>query len=226
MNTITFDGGVKRRFVLPAAIVLSSYAALFLGFVKSPAMSHLNPPSRQEPESKTIDVPLTEEVTDQKGDDQSHDSSQQEQRPLPVVHDPILFPTTDIRAITIPSEIPVTSPRIGPWSPLSVPGEGRGPDVKTYNQDLLDHTPEAVRQQEPIYPWPAKQAGETGEVVVTFVVDESGRVLNPRVVSSTGRIFEEPTVRAIGQWRFAPGTVHGVPVRFRMSVPVAFRLDS
>jgi len=226
MNTITFDGGVKRQFVLSAAIVLSAHAALFLGFVKSPAVPYLNPPSRHEPEPKTIDVPLPEEVTDQKGDDQSHDSSEQEQRPLPVIRDPISFQTTDIRAITIPPEIPVTSPKIGPWSPLSGPGEGSGPDVKTYNLDLLDHTPEAVRQQDPIYPWPAKQTGETGEVVVTFVVDESGRVLNPHVVSSTDQIFEEPTVRAIGQWRFAPGTVHGVPVRFRMSVPVAFHLDS
>ena len=117
------------------------------------------------------------------------------------------------------------APGIGPWSPGN-PGKPIGLGRPPVNPDMLDHTPEAVRQSQPIYPSNAKNTGENGEVVVTFVVDESGRVLNPHVVSSTDPIFEEPTVRAIGQWRFAPGTVHGIPVRFRMSVPVAFHLES
>jgi protein TonB len=225
MNTITFDGGVKRRFVLPAAIVLSAHAALLLGFVCPPAIQHQNPPCPHKPEDTRIDLPLPQEVTVQAGDDQS-DSSQQEQRQQPEVRNPISPQPTDIHAITIPSEIPIVSPKIGPWLPPSGPGEGRGPGVKTYNPDVLDHTPEAVRQPQPIYPLSAKTAGENGEVVVTFAVDESGRVLNPRVVSSSDPVFEEPTLRAIEQWRFRPGTVHGVPVRFRMSVPVAYHLDS
>jgi len=118
------------------------------------------------------------------------------------------------------------APGIGPWSPPSGIGDGTGPGGQDYSPDVLDHTPEAVRQSQPIYPINAKNTGENGEVVVTFVVDESGRVLNPHVVSSTDPIFEEPTVRAIGQWRFAPGTVHGIPVRFRMSLPVTFHLES
>ena len=113
----------------------------------------------------------------------------------------------------------------GPWSPTSGPGIGIGPGGQTFNPESLDHTPEALKQPQPIYPINAKNTGENGEVVVTFVVDESGRVLNPHVVSSTDPIFEEPTIRAIGQWRFVPGTLHGVPVRFRMRVPVAFTLD-
>ena len=130
--------------------------------------------------------------------------------------------------IPITPELPDTSVAFpGPLSPGN-PGRpiGPGPGGLPVSLEMLDRTPEAVRQPQPIYPSAARQTGENGEVVVTFVVDESGRVLNPHVVSSSDPIFEEPTLRAIGQWRFAPGTVHGVPVRFRMSVPVAFRLDS
>jgi protein TonB len=223
MNTITFDGGVKRQFVLPAAIVLSAHAAFFLGFMSRPVALHLNPPHVRETDLKPFEVPLTEEAATQNAGDQSHDALAQEQQkevPCPIPLDP-----PNRHEIVITPEVPVLSPVRGPWSPGN-PGKRIGPGRPIVNPDMLDHTPEAVRQSQPIYPINAKNAGENGEVVVTFIVDESGRVLNPRVMRSTDPIFEEPTVRAIGQWRFAPGTMHGIPVRFRMSVPVEFRLDS
>jgi protein TonB len=224
MNTMTFDGGAKRQFVLPAAIVLSAHAALFLGFMCRPVALHLNPPHRHDPDSKLIDVPLIDETTAQKGDNQSHDTSAQEQPPE--VHYPTPLDPPNGHEIVITSKVPVISPWTGPLLPPSGSGNGIGSGGQTFTPESLDHTPEAVRQPQPVYPINAKNTGESGEVVVTFVVDESGRVLNPRVVSSTDPIFEEPTVRAIGQWRFAPGTVHGIPVRFRLSVPVEFHLDS
>ncbi len=226
MNTTTFDGGLKRQFILPVAIVLSTHAALFLGFVKSPAMPHLNPSRSPETESKVIDVPLPDEITVQKSDDPSHDSSSQAQRPE--IQNPISPDPTDKQEITITSEPRTMSPIgpiIGPWSPPGGPGNGIGSPEQTFSPDMLDRSPEAVRQPQPIYPLDAKNKGEGGKVVVVFVVDESGRVLNPRVVSSSDSVFEAPTLRAIEQWRFAPGTLHGVPVRFRMSVPVAFTLN-
>jgi protein TonB len=60
--------------------------------------------------------------------------------------------------------------------------------------------------------------------MVEFVVDESGNVLNPRVVSSSDRAFEENTLRAVAKWKFEPGRRDGRTVRFRMSVPVVFKL--
>jgi len=224
MNTITFDGGVKRQFVLPAAIVLSAYAALLFGFVSHPPTPHPIPTRPHEKESKPFEVLLTEETKVQNGDGQSHQSSTQPQ--LPDIPDPISQKEPNMPGIPITPELP-SAPVVfpGPLSPPRGPGNGIGPGVQTFNPESLDHTPEAVRQPQPIYPINAKNTGENGEVVVAFVVDESGRVLNPHVVSSTNPIFEEPTVRAIGQWRFAPGTVHGIPVRFRMSVPVEFHLD-
>jgi protein TonB len=222
MNTITFDGGVKRQFVLPAAIVLSAHAALFLGFVSHP------PTTQLEPEGIVVRFdPPPLPVIDESGRDVNKPANNSSsQQPQTKIVNPVSLERPEMSKITIP----VTWPNNGPIVPGSGFSGDLGPTISPggppVSLEVLDHTPEAVKQPQPIYPIDAKNTGESGEVVVTFVVDESGRVLNPHVVSSTDPVFEEPTVRAIGQWRFAPGTVHGIPVRFRMSVPVEFHLNS
>jgi protein TonB len=222
MNTITLDGGVKRQFVLPAVIVLSAHAAIFFGFVKTPPVNQLLP---KHP-TTSYETPLLPVMIEsgQEGDNPVGGRSSQQQ--LPDIPNPVSPTGPETPAIPITPELP-SSPIgfSGAWSPSNGPGSGASTVVQTYNPDLLDHTPHAVRQTQPVYPLDAKVKSESGEVMVAFVVDESGRVLNARVVSSTDPVFEEPTLRAIEQWRFTPGTVHGRPVRFRMSVPVAFSLD-
>ncbi len=61
-------------------------------------------------------------------------------------------------------------------------------------------------------------------MLVEFIVEETGRVLDPRVLDSTDRVFEEATLRAVAKWRFEPGTRDGRIVRFRMTVPGVFSL--
>jgi protein TonB len=92
------------------------------------------------------------------------------------------------------------------------------------SRDQLDNSPRTRFQVAPVYPFQAKSSGQNGEVMVEFVVDESGNVLNPRVVSSSDRAFEENTLRAVAKWKFEPGRRDGRTVRFRMSVPVVFKL--
>ena len=89
----------------------------------------------------------------------------------------------------------------------------------------LDNVPRLIYRLAPVYPYQAKAESLTGDVVVDFVVDYNGRVLNAHVVSSTNPVFEETTLRAVSQWRFDPGLRKGRAVRFRMRVPIQFRLD-
>jgi protein TonB len=44
-------------------------------------------------------------------------------------------------------------------------------------------------------------------------------------VRSSDRIFEEAALRAVARWKFEPGRRDGRIVRFKMSVPIVFRLD-
>jgi protein TonB len=64
----------------------------------------------------------------------------------------------------------------------------------------------------------------TGEVLVEFMVDESGAVRDPRIIRSSDRVFEESAVRAVSRWRFEPGRRNGAIVRFKMAVPIVFTL--
>jgi len=98
--------------------------------------------------------------------------------------------------------------------------------VPVLSPGALDRTPRTKVRVAPMYPAEARGQGVTGEVVVEFVVDEAGRVMRPRVVRSTDSRFESATLRAVEKWRFEPGTRHGVPVRFRMAVPVVFSLET
>jgi protein TonB len=90
---------------------------------------------------------------------------------------------------------------------------------------MLDNAPRVRFPKAPQYPYEASRDQRSGEVLVEFSVDETGRVFNPSVVRSSDPIFEEPTLKAVRQWRFEPGRRNGRAVRFRMRLPVEFHPD-
>jgi len=104
------------------------------------------------------------------------------------------------------------------------PGTGRMPDVLSAN--LLDQPPRARSQPPPVYPFEQKRTGLGGEVVVSFRVDETGRVYTSQVVKSTAREFEEAALRAVDRWVFQPGMKDGKKVRFGMVVPIVFSITT
>ncbi|MDO7884567.1 energy transducer TonB [Hymenobacter cheonanensis] len=73
------------------------------------------------------------------------------------------------------------------------------------------------------YPPDAMRRGLSGQVVVQFVVDEQGRVLDPMVVKTTNAAFNDEARRLA--WlmpRWAPGREHGQAVRVRCTLPITF----
>lgn len=74
------------------------------------------------------------------------------------------------------------------------------------------------------YPEIAVQAGVEGRVIVQFIVDEEGNVVDPVVIRSLGAGLDEEAIRAVSQMRFIPGKQRGKAVRVRFSVPVTFKL--
>ena len=75
------------------------------------------------------------------------------------------------------------------------------------------------------YPEPARRAGIEGVVVVQFVVDERGRVVDPVVVRSPDESLSRAALEAVGRVRFRPGVQRGRPVPIRFAIPVTFRLE-
>jgi protein TonB len=130
-------------------------------------------------------------------------------------------------AITIPRLPPVTgdhSTNVIPpdWQLPIGPGN---PGIEVIDQSKLDRVPRARSQLAPIYPTDLRCAGVEGTVVVEFKVDLDGSVYSTTVLSATHSGFIDAALRAVGRWKFEPGCTAGKRVRFRMSVPLVFRID-
>ncbi|MEQ9310510.1 MAG: TonB family protein [Balneolaceae bacterium] len=76
------------------------------------------------------------------------------------------------------------------------------------------------------YPEMARKAGIEGRVIIQFVVDKEGNIVNPRVVRGIGGGCDEEALRALETAKFQPGRQRGVPVNVSYSLPISFTLKS
>jgi TonB family protein len=76
------------------------------------------------------------------------------------------------------------------------------------------------------YPLQARQAGVEGRVDVQFVVEKDGALSEVKAIKGIGAGCDEEAVRVVKSLpAFQPGTQNGKPVRVRMVVPIAFKLQ-
>lgn len=218
---------MQRHFVLPATVAAAVHLALLFGWPGGRI-----PGAAAKPQAVPVDdgpkIFVTDPPPPEAGDETNSGGSA---APLPDIPD-VARPES-----RSPFEIPVPAvppSRIAPEPITHVTvrgfGGGDGPAIgpslsNTIGAELLDHQPTARVQIAPNYPGVARSQGLTGEVVVEFLVDESGRVQDPRVVRSTDPMFDASALTAVEKWRFEPGTRYGRVVRFRMAVPIQFRLN-
>lgn len=94
---------------------------------------------------------------------------------------------------------------------------------------LVEQMPELIGGLESIqskirYPEMAKRANISGRVIVQFIVNERGEVINPNVIRGIGGGCDEEALRVVSQAKFKPGHQRGRPVRVQYTVPVIFVL--
>ena len=76
------------------------------------------------------------------------------------------------------------------------------------------------------YPTIAQENGTQGRVIVQFVVNRDGSVVDPVVVRSVDPYLDREALRVIGTMpKWKPGMQRGKPVRVKYTVPVTFRLQ-
>lgn len=75
------------------------------------------------------------------------------------------------------------------------------------------------------YPETARRAGIEGRVIIQFIVNKEGEVVNPAVVRSAGGGLDEAALEALKSVSFTPGTQRGELVDVQMTLPVVFRLN-
>jgi protein TonB len=217
---------MNKQYILPVCFAAAAHGALLFGFTKNP-----RPPKIDEPETRLVvcEFPLEEPIVEVQPDRTDTGPKIPPDAPQPErsIEPPPIEVTTGF-TITPPPIAPpgVKDLKVIPEFPPGVPGgDGKGPWSDVLSSIHLDNTPRTRYQPPPVYPFEAKREGLVGEVIVEFLVDERGRVIEPRVVRSSNRVFDEPTLRAVAKWQFEPGRRDGKVVRFRMAAPVVFNLN-
>ena len=80
-----------------------------------------------------------------------------------------------------------------------------------------------VNHVAPIYPVIAQRARVEGTVILEATIDTQGTVVAAKVLRSIP-LLDAAALEAVGQWRFTPALLNGVPVPVIMTVTVRFTL--
>ena len=92
------------------------------------------------------------------------------------------------------------------------------------NFEELDRLPEPIDIVRPVIDNNIPPAERIGNAVVSFFIDETGKVRIPVVESYEGhRGLADSAYNAILQWKFKPPTISGRPVVVRVSQPFDFK---
>jgi periplasmic protein TonB len=158
--------------------------------------------------------------------------TEQEITPPPPPRPPSPEPVPDDEMIEdvffdLDTEIDLDAPLdMPPPPPPADDEEEEEPEVFTIVEDM----PELIGGMQAIYqhlryPEIARKAGIEGRVVVQFIIDEQGNVVDPVVVRGIGGGCDEAAIEAVKQVQFTPGRQRGRAVRVRYSLPITFRLS-
>ena len=93
-------------------------------------------------------------------------------------------------------------------------GNGGQEDIIRYFQQNTDYPATAIRDS------------IQGRVIVSFTIDEKGKVCNPSIMRGVRSDIDDECLRVVGNMpRWVPGNMSGKPIRVRYSVPLIFNLE-
>ncbi len=84
--------------------------------------------------------------------------------------------------------------------------------------------PKLMHQVEPRYSKLAKKKKIEGHVIVSLIVDETGKPQDVHVKQGLGYGLDEEAVTAVRAWSFEPSRLNNKPVSIAMDVDVNFRV--
>lgn len=129
--------------------------------------------------------------------------------PLPAFVPPPFVPLPEINVRQPPTERSITA--VSAEKPSEVVAVQRAP-VSAAAKPVSARINASRSCRLPEYPASARRNELTGVVLLRFLIDEAGRVVESEVKSSSGhRILDEAARRALAQCEFIPGTLDGKP---------------
>jgi TonB family protein len=120
-------------------------------------------------------------------------------------------------------------------TPAQDEAQAEGSVVKGEVFDVVEKMPEFPGGQQELmnflmknikYPKEATDKGTQGRVVVQFVVNKDGSVVEPTVVKSVSPELDQEALRVVKMMpKWQPGKQNGEVVRVKYTIPVSFRLQ-
>lgn len=146
---------------------------------------------------------------------------------------PVAVPNDEVfeeEIIDLDADLDITAALEMPAAPPPPPGQAEEEEEAEIFV-IVEQMPEliggiAALQKHIQYPEIARIAGIEGRVIVKFVIDEQGRVINPQVIRGIGGGCDEEALRAVRKIEFVPGRQRGIPVKVSYTLPVVFKIKA
>lgn len=188
------------------------------------------PPKRVAPPKEEVvqfDMPPLDEEKEEKVEDLNDQPVENQLAPPSLVDLPTVVPVTAFTQPLTPPPPPGLQASKGAINiPVTKPGANFGKGIKDlFDINNLDQRPVARVQPGPQYPYEMSRAGISGDVVVEFIINTNGDVVDTRVVRSSHREFEVPAMQAVSKWKFKAGRKGGRAVNVRASQLIEFNLE-
>lgn len=215
-----------RKAALLLALLFSggTHALLLLGFNTKPRPAPAPieptllvnlikmPEIPEDPEDKIEDLNKGEDVAE------GIDVPRQADVPTTVILDNMMTQAFDPRSLQ--PNLNVNGTKL-----ISIPGNIRiggagGTSIKEiFNLADLDRAPVPIFQPPPNIPSNLKTEGSEVKLVVEFIVNNKGEVVDARILDSSDPRYDNLTMTTVMKWKFKPGYKKGRPVASRIHQP-------
>ena len=212
---------MNKDLIVGVAVSLALHSSIII-FSRKNA-----PPPRvvqQEEKSVQLEMPPLDEEKEDKIEELNNDPVENVIAPPSLTDVPTIVPVDAFQQTLTPPPPPGLTPSKGAITiPVNKPGANFGKGISNlFNIGDLDQQPVARVRQAPTYPYDMRRAGINGTVVVEFIINTDGDVIQTQIVRSSHREFEMPALQAVQKWKFKPGRKGGRVVNVRASQLLEF----
>lgn len=171
-----------------------------------------------------MELPPLEEEKEDKVEELEEAPQETVMAPPSLADMPTVVPVDAFTQPIAPPPPPGLTPSKGAITiPVTKPGANFGRGISNlFNVGDLDTPPQARVRQAPSYPYDMRRAGINGTVVVEFIINTEGDVIQTQIIRSSHREFEQPAMQAVAKWKFKPGRKGGRVVNVRASQLLEF----
>ncbi len=212
---------MNKDLIVGIAVSLALHSSIIVFSRKN------SPPPRVaqvKEESVQIEMPPLDEEKEDKVEELDNTPVENVIAPPSLTDVPTIVPVDAFQQTLTPPPPPGLTPSKGAITiPVNKPGANFGKGISNlFNIGDLDQQPVARVRQAPTYPYDMRRAGINGTVVVEFIINTEGDVIQTQIVRSSHREFEMPALQAVQKWKFKPGRKGGRVVNVRASQLLEF----